>query len=286
MTDEHLRYYLQEIGTTPLLSPADEQSLAQQIKAGNEQARQQFIEANLRLVVSVAIKYQGCGLDLIDLIQEGNIGLMRAVDKFDYRRGYKFSTYATWWIRQAISRAIADKQRTIRLPVHFQEELRRLSLAEARLAAELDREPTLEELATALNTTLERVHEMRAASRPVLSLDRPLPRFDDDVTLQGLLEEEQEGDPGDEVVDRLHQQELRRRIEAALTRCLSAREQQVIRLRYLDGRAERRTLEEVGKLLGITRERVRQIEKKAMGKLKTVEELAGLVEEQTRFTPT
>ena len=278
LDDEHVRAYLQAIGSTPLLSSAEERHLAQQIEAGNEQAKQRFIEANLRLVVKVATSYQGYGLELIDLIQEGNIGLMRAVGKFDYRRGYKFSTYATWWIRQSITRALAEKTRAIRLPVYVQDVLRRLSLAEARLAAELEREPTLEELARSLETNPERLQELVAASRSTLSLDRPLAGSDDAcVTPYNLLEDAQEGGPGAGVSLHFRYHERRARIEAALSTTLSVREQQVLRLRYLDDGESRRTLREVGDRLGLTRERVRQLEKRALAKLREVEGLASLI---------
>ena len=278
LTDEHVYDYLQAIGTTPLLSALEEQQLAQQVEAGNEQAKQRFIEANLRLVVKVATRYQGYGLELIDLIQEGNLGLMRAVGKFNYRRGFKFSTYATWWIRQAITRALAEKTRAIRLPVYVQDVLRRLSLTEARLAAELEREPTLEELASALGTSPERLQELVAASRSILSLDRPLALSDEvGMTLCDRLEAAQEGDPGAGGPLGFQHQERRARIEAALATTLSMREQQVIRLRYLDDGESRRTLQDVGARLGITRERVRQLEKRALAKLREVEGLASLI---------
>jgi len=276
--EEMAELYFREIGSHRLLTAEEEQRLAQRIEAGDEQARTQFVEANLKLVISIARRYQGYGLALEDLIQDGNIGLMRAVERFDYRRGFKFSTFATWWIRQAITRALADKKRTIRLPVHVHEDVRRLSQMEAALSSQLQREPTFQELADALGISLVKVSDLNAARRSILSLDCPL-NADEDLTLGDILEETRVERLEEAVTDRVHQQELRAHIDAALTQ-LNVREQHVLKLRYgLEG-AKSHTLQEVGVLLHITRERVRQIEAKALHKLAQVTELAGLLGEE------
>jgi RNA polymerase primary sigma factor len=269
--------YLREIGATPLLTAQEEVCLAHRCKQGDEEALHRFSVANLRLVVSIARRYQGFGLDLEDLVQEGNLGLMRAVDRFDPERGYKFSTYATWWIRQSIMRAIAEKGRTIRLPVHLGDKIRALQRAEAALAVRLQREPTLSEVASAVSLSQERVQQLRVASRDIESLD--VTRDEETgSTLEDMLTDAASPWPGVEVSTHLAQRELRDCVQSAL-RQLNAQEQRVITLRYgLDGREERRTLQQVGAIMQITRERVRQIEKKALHKLSTVSELAGLVE--------
>lgn len=271
--------YFHDIGTRSLLTPEEERHLAQRVASGDAQARRQFIEANLKLVVSIAKRYQGQGLALEDLVQEGNIGLMRAVERFDYRRGCKFSTYATWWIRQAITRALADKKRAIRLPVHLHEDIRRLSYRESTLIVQLEREPTVQELADALGMSLAKVHQLIAARQPILSLEYPL-HEDGEQSLDDLLAELPTEQPEEAVARQMQQEDLRKRIDAVLARCLSEREQYVIRLRFgLDGGAESRTLQEVGTLLNVTRERVRQIEEKALSKLGAVDELASLIGE-------
>jgi len=260
-------HYLQEIGATPVLTVEEERWLARCIQVGDEEAKRHFIEANLRLVVSIAKRYQGHGLDLNDLIQEGNLGLMRAVERFDATRGYKFSTYATWWIRQAITRALIDKAPTIRLPVHMDETIRRVQKGEAALAQQLQREPTSQELADYLGMRLERIHAISAASPTTISLDLPLGEDEGD-TLLDLVEDKRAQSLEETVSARIKQQELRRRIQAALVQ-LKPQEQRVIQLLYgLDGTNERRTLLQVGTILGITRERVRQVEAKALEKLR------------------
>lgn len=276
---DDIGHYLQDIGRNRLLTREEEQFLAHQIKQGDEQARQRFVEANLRLVVSIAEKYQGCGLALDDLIQEGNLGLMVAVERFDAQRGCKFSTYATWWIRQAITRALANKTRVIRLPVHLGDDLRRLSQMETTLAMHFQREPTYQELADALGIRLQRVLEMVAARHTVLSLDHPLEE-NEDQTLCDLLEETQSGPPEEVVTTRLQHQAVRTRIEETLQRCLTEKEQSVIRLRFgLDDAARGRTLQEVGEALHVTRERARQIEKRALQKLSAIGDLASLIQD-------
>jgi RNA polymerase primary sigma factor len=259
--------YLTDIGSRQLLTTEEEHRLAMQIKAGNEQARVQFIEANLKLVVSVAKRYQGRGLALEDLIQEGNLGLLRAVEKFDENRGYKFSTYAFWWIRQAITRAIADQGRTIRLPVHLGDKLNRLKGITLRLQQELGREPNSEELAEHMGISVEKVLDLLKVRLEPVSLDVPL-QEDQDLDLHDVLEDRTMLAPPD-VASHLVLSEL---VEDLLER-LTERERAVLSLRYglADGRS--RTLEEVGKAFQVTRERIRQIEARALSKLRAEESL-------------
>ena len=272
--------YLAEMGATPLLSVHEEQSLAQQCKHGDEQARYRFFMANLRLVVSMAKHYQGGGLELDDLIQEGNLGLIRAIERFDPDRGYKFSTYATWWIRQAILRAIAEKGRTIRLPVHLGDKIRVLQREEAALSLHLHRQPTPAELATSVGLSLQRVQELLTVAQSIESLDVPLYE-DTEATLLDVVEEAMVPLPSEEAETHLAQQELRDRIRAALAH-LNTQEQRVITLRFgLDGNEAHRTLQEVGMILQVTRERIRQIEKKALHKLSQVSDLVHLIQEET-----
>jgi len=255
--------YLNDIGARKLLTAEEEQRMAMQIKEGNEHIRQQFVEANLKLVVSVAKRYQGRGLALEDLIQEGNLGLLRAVEKFDTTRGYRFSTYAFWWIRQAITRALADQGRTIRLPVHLGDKLNRLKGISLRLQQELGREPSTEELAEHMHISTEKVQELIKASLEPLSLDLP-PHEGQDLDLGDVIEDRTSLAPPD-IASRLALTEL---VEDLLER-LNERERTVLSLRYglADGRNW--TLAEVGKAFQVTRERIRQIEARALDKLRT-----------------
>jgi RNA polymerase primary sigma factor len=254
--------YLQDIGTRPLLTTEEEQRMAMQIKAGDEHTRGQFVEANLKLVVSVAKRYQGRGLALEDLIQEGNLGLLRAVEKFDYTKGYKFSTYAFWWIRQAITRAIADQGRTIRLPVHMGDKLNRMKGISLRLQQEFGREPTSEELAEHMHMSAEKVQELVKANLEPVSLHLPL-HDGQDFDLGDAIEDQAATSPPD-AASHLVLKEL---VEDLLER-LTKRERAVLSMRYglADGRSL--TLEEVGKAFQVTRERIRQIEARALNKLR------------------
>jgi RNA polymerase primary sigma factor len=264
-TTDSLQLFLNEAGRYPLLTAAEEVELAKKIEAGDEAAKARMINSNLRLVVSIAKRYQGHGLSLLDLIQEGVIGLIRAVEKFDWRRGYKFSTYATWWIRQAVARALADKARTIRMPVHIVERLQKMNRAERTLWTQLGREPTLEEIAEEASLPLHQAKEVRAAARASASLDQPVGESDDAVFGDFVA-----GDgplPEEEVELSLRSQALQEALQA-----LSDRERRVLVLRYGLDNSEPKTLEEIGRRLGLTRERVRQIE------VETLRRLAGLRE--------
>jgi RNA polymerase primary sigma factor len=268
MIDEHVEFvdatgqYLQDIGSLQLLAAEEERHLAIQVKAGDEQARCRFLEANLKLVVSVAKRYQGRGLPLEDLIQEGNLGLLRAVEKFDETRGYKFSTYAFWWIRQAITRAIADQGRTIRLPVHLGVKLNRLKGVSLRLQQELGREPTSKELAERMGISVEQVQELLKARLEPVSLDVPL-HEDHNLDLHDVIEDRTMLAPPD-VMSHLALTEL---VEDVLKR-LTERERAVLSLRYGLADGHSRTLAEVGEALQVTRERIRQIEARALDKLR------------------
>jgi RNA polymerase primary sigma factor len=255
--------YLKDIHNIPLLKAAEEVELAKRIEKGDAAALQQFTLSNLRLVVSIAKRYTGRGLSLIDLIQEGNIGLMRAVQKFDWRRGYKFSTYATWWIRQGITRAIADKGRTIRLPVHVGEVLTRLNAAQQRLTQELGREPTDVDLAAELGTTPERIRETRIAARLPASIDQPY-GDGDDSSVGDFVMDVAERTPEEATQDNI----LRQEAELALARALNSRERLVLQMRFGLGDGHVYPLEKIGERLGLTRERVRQIEAGALRKLR------------------
>ena len=264
-TDDPVRMYLREIGSIPLLSGAEEVDLARRIAAndgGSEEAKRKLAEANLRLVVSIAKKYVGRGMLFLDLIQEGNLGLIRAVEKFDYEKGYKFSTYATWWIRQAITRAIADQARTIRIPVHMVETINRLKKITRKLSQDLGRKATDEEIAKEMEITVEKLREIVKVAQEPISLETPIGK-EEDSRLGDFLEDREAEAPVNAVTHEL----LREDINEVLS-SLSARERDVLKLRFglEDGRS--RTLEEVGQQFGVTRERIRQIEAKALRKLR------------------
>jgi RNA polymerase primary sigma factor len=270
MTTDSLQLFLNEAGRYPLLTAAEEVELAKRIERGDRLAKDRMINSNLRLVVSIAKKYQGHGLSLLDLIQEGIIGLIRAVEKFDWRRGYKFSTYATWWIRQAVQRGVANKSRTIRIPVHIVEREQKIVRAERELTLKLDRPPTDEEVARTARLSLKHVRDVRGAARAVASLDKPL--GDEGSTAFGDIVATDKSDVEEEVVVGLSEHLLR----AAVAK-LPKREQQVIKLRYgLDGDEDPKSLETIGRELGLTRERVRQIETRALERLAREREIAGL----------
>ena len=255
--------YLREIGRVPMLSHAQEIDLAQRIEAGDKEAVQQFVLANLRLVVSIAKRYVGRGLSLLDLIQEGNIGLMRAVQRYDWRRGHRFSTHATWWIRQAISRAVADKGRAIRLPVYVNTALNRVRRERQRLVQEMGRDPTEQELADALGMDVERLHELEAAPGAPISLELPVGE-DEEQELGDVLADENSTSPEEVATTRTMKQEVQEVLEDVLT----PRERLVLQLRFGLGSGHTFPLEQVGRQLGITRERVRQIEAGALAKLR------------------
>ena len=260
--EDPVRMYLKEIGKVPLLSAEEEISLAQRMENGDEEAKKRLAEANLRLVVSIAKRYVGRGMLFLDLIQEGNLGLIKAVEKFDYRKGYKFSTYATWWIRQAITRAIADQARTIRIPVHMVETINKLIRVSRQLLQELGREPTPEEIAEEMHMSVERVREILKISQEPVSLETPIGE-EEDSHLGDFIQDDNVPVPADAAAFTLLKEQL---VEVLGT--LTEREQKVLRLRFGldDGRA--RTLEEVGKEFNVTRERIRQIEAKALRKLR------------------
>jgi RNA polymerase primary sigma factor len=270
MTSDSLQLFLNEAGRYPLLTASEEVELAKRVERGDKRAKDVMINSNLRLVVSIAKKYQGHGLSLLDLIQEGIIGLIRAVEKFDWRRGYKFSTYATWWIRQAVQRGVANKSRTIRIPVHIVEREQKIARAERELVLQLERPPTDEEVAERAKLALKHVKETRAAARTVASLDKTI--GDDSDTSFGELVAHEAGDVEEEVVVGLTEVALHEAVEE-----LPDREKQVIKLRYgLDGEEDPKSLEQIGRELGITRERVRQIETRALERLAQHREIAAL----------
>ncbi len=265
-TTDALQLFLREAGRHPLLTPAQEVELAKRVEDGDPQAKQRMIQANLRLVVSIAKNYRNQGLPFLDLIQEGTLGLIRAVEKFDWRRGFKFSTYATWWIRQAVARALADKARTIRMPVHIVERMQKMNRAERNLWAELGREPTLEEIAAEADMTVQQAYDVKAAARASMSLDAPL--GDSDDTVFGDLVASTAPPPDELVEDSLRSQQL-----AVALGSLPDRHRLVVVLRYGLEDADPKTLAEIGKRLGLTRERVRQIEVEALKRLSTVHEM-------------
>ena len=262
IADDSVRLYLREIGKIPLLTGEEEVTLAKRIEAGDKLAKDQMAEANMRLVVSIAKKYIGRGLDLLDLIQEGNTGLLRAVEKFDYTKGYKFSTYATWWIRQAITRAIADQARTIRIPVHMVETINKLIRTQRRLVQELGREPLPEEIAAEMEMEVEKVNHILKIKQDIVSLESPVGE-EDDSKLGDFLPDEDSKTPMENATEQL----LKEQINEVLA-LLTPREQKILRMRFglEDGRSH--TLEEVGQEFGVTRERIRQIEAKALAKLR------------------
>ncbi|WP_408643008.1 RNA polymerase sigma factor RpoD [Lacrimispora saccharolytica] len=260
--EDPVRMYLKEIGKVPLLSSEDEIELAKKIELGDDDAKQRLTEANLRLVVSIAKRYVGRGMQFLDLIQEGNLGLIKAVEKFDYRKGYKFSTYATWWIRQAITRAIADQARTIRIPVHMVETINRLVRVSRQLLQELGREPVPEEIAARADMQVDRVREIMKVSQEPVSLETPIGE-EEDSHLGDFIQDEQVAVPADAATFTMLHEQLMEVLDT-----LTEREQKVLKLRFGldDGRP--RTLEEVGKEFNVTRERIRQIEAKALRKLR------------------
>jgi RNA polymerase primary sigma factor len=266
--DDSVRMWLREIGKTPLLTSEEEVLLARRIENADRdpiaarKAKEMLVEANLRLVVSIAKKYSGRGMSFPDLIQEGNIGLMRAVEKFDYRKGYKFSTYATWWIRQAITRAIADQGRTIRIPVHMVETINRLIKTQGQLTQRLGREPTVDEIGAEMELAADRVSEIQRIAPEPLSLETPIGE-EEDSHLADFVEDQEAMSPAEAAANIL----LRREIEDALSK-LTPREREVIRMRFGLDDGTPRTLEEVGRYFKVTRERIRQIEAKALKKLK------------------
>ena len=260
--DDPVRMYLKEIGQIKLLSLDEELKLADRIMEGDEEAKRTLAESNLRLVVSIAKRYVGRGMLFLDLIQEGNIGLMKAVEKFDVSKGYKFSTYATWWIRQAITRAIADQARTIRVPVHMVETINKLARIHRQLTLELNREPSEEELSKKMNLPVERIREILKISQEPVSLETPIGE-EDDSHLGDFIKDEHNMSPEDYATNELLKQEIS---EVLLT--LTEREEKVIKLRFGLEDGKSRTLEEVGQMFGVTRERIRQIEAKALRKLR------------------
>jgi RNA polymerase primary sigma factor len=263
-TEDAVRLYLKSIGRVPLLTKEDEVRLAKRVEQNDMAAKNHLIEANLRLVVSIAKRYTGRGLTLLDLIQEGNLGLIRAVEKFDWRRGFKFSTYATWWIRQAITRALADQSRTIRIPVHMVERMNRVSRVTRNLAQTLGREPTIEEIAKQVEMSPEQVEDILKLGQEPVSLEAPVGADGDgDARLGDFIEDEQEGRPLEVVADKLREASLQQALQS-----LPWRERRVLELRYGLSPAGPMTLEDIGAQVGVTRERVRQIESRTLSKLK------------------
>ena len=263
--DYSVRLYLREIGKIPLLTPEEEADLAQRIVKGDKKAKDKMVESNMRLVVSIAKRYGGRGLDFLDLIQEGNTGLLRAVEKFDPDKGFKFSTYATWWVRQAITRAIADQARTIRIPVHMVETINKVLRTTRKLTAELNREPTNEEIAKALDMEPEKIDYVMRIKQDIASLDASIGREgdDEDSVLGDFVEDEERDSPEDSAANQILKEQL-----SEIIATLTDREQKIIRLRFGIGGGRPHTLEEVGAEFDVTRERIRQIEAKALSKLR------------------
>jgi RNA polymerase primary sigma factor len=263
IADDSVRLYLREIGKIPLLTSEEELALAQRVVSGDKKAKDQMAEANMRLVVSIAKRYVGRGLDLLDLIQEGNTGLLRAVEKFDPDRGFKFSTYATWWIRQAITRAIADQARTIRIPVHMVETINKLLRTQRRLTQELNREPTNEEIAAAMDMDVDKVEHIMKIKQDISSLDASVRDDEEDSVLGDFIEDEDTKTPTESASEQLLKEQVKQ-----ILGTLTEREQKILKLRFglEDGKSH--TLEEVGQEFSVTRERIRQIEAKALAKLR------------------
>ena len=263
--DDSVRLYLREIGKIPLLSNEEEAELAKQIVEGDRKAKDKMVEANMRLVVSIAKRYSGRGLDFLDLIQEGNTGLLRAVEKFDPEKGFKFSTYATWWIRQAITRAIADQARTIRIPVHMVETINKVLRTTRKLTTELNREPTTEEIAKELDMEVDKIEYVMRIKQDIASLDASVGRDgdDEDSVLGDFVEDEERVSPEDSAANQILKEQL-----ASIISTLSDREQKIIKMRFGIGGERPHTLEEVGYEFSVTRERIRQIEAKALSKLR------------------
>ena len=263
--DDSVRLYLREIGKIPLLTNEEEAELAQEIVKGSRKAKEKMVEANMRLVVSIAKRYSGRGLDFLDLIQEGNTGLLRAVEKFDPEKGFKFSTYATWWIRQAITRAIADQARTIRIPVHMVETINKVLRTTRKLTTELNREPTIEEIAKELDMDVDKVEYVMRIKQDIASLDASVGRDgdDEDSVLGDFVEDEERASPEDSAANQILKEQL-----AEIISTLSEREQKIIKMRFGIGGERPHTLEEVGYEFSVTRERIRQIEAKALSKLR------------------
>jgi RNA polymerase primary sigma factor len=270
VSTDTLQLFLKDIGKVPLLTAAQEVELAKRIERGDHTAKQAMVEANLRLVVSIAKHYRGQGLGFLDLIQEGTIGLVRAVEKFDWRKGFKFSTYATWWIRQAVARALADKGRTIRMPVHVVEKVNRIGRTERRLVSELGREPSLAEIADVLDMPLDEVEQIKHSMQAPMSLDRPV-GDDEDSEFGQFVADDSSPAPEDHASDDARAETLRRVLLS-----LSQRERRVLELRYGLAGEHPRTLDEVGREFGVTRERIRQIENQALRKLEALGEAQAL----------
>lgn len=275
VSDDSVRLYLREIGKIPLLSSEEEMDLARRIVEGDKKAKDKMAEANMRLVVSIAKRYSGRGLDFLDLIQEGNTGLLRAVEKFDPDKGFKFSTYATWWIRQAITRAIADQARTIRIPVHMVETINKLLRTQRRMTQELNREPTIEELSKELDMEPEKIEYVIKIKQDISSLDAGVGRDgeDDDSVLQDFIVDEDTVSPEDSASNQL----LKEQVQEILS-SLSDREQKIVRMRFGLDNGKNHTLEEVGQEFAVTRERIRQIEAKALAKLRKHKDVKKLYE--------
>ena len=273
--DDSVRLYLREIGKIPLLTPEEEADLAQRIVKGDKKAKDKMVESNMRLVVSIAKRYGGRGLDFLDLIQEGNTGLLRAVEKFDPDKGFKFSTYATWWVRQAITRAIADQARTIRIPVHMVETINKVLRTTRKLTSELNREPTNEEIAKALDMEPEKVDYVMRIKQDIASLDASVGREgdDEDSVLGDFVEDEERDSPEESAANQILKEQL-----SEIIATLTDREQKIIRLRFGIGGGRPHTLEEVGNEFDVTRERIRQIEAKALSKLRKNKETRKLHE--------